>query len=475
MSPGIAVLFCIGLAPPPVTVTPDVRAAGVEIPADFLGLSFETSNLLPQPGGEHLFASANHALISLFRTLGIRSLRMGGNTADMPRYAVPGESDADQLFAFAAAAGVKVIYTLRLPGGDPGRNAAIAGHIQRRYREQLTCFAIGNEPDYYRKVYPEIPDYAAFRAEWKKMAAAVTDAAPGAKFCGPATGGITAWTRSFAEEFGHMGLIHAITQHYYPGGDGTRVTDAAGAREQMLSPAWIERHYDAFYRAFAPAAASSGLPYRLEETNNFTGGARDASDTFTSALWALDYLHWWAAHGAAGINFHNRRWILNTTIYPGSTRDDGLKSGYSVHPIAYGIKAFDVGGRGAEVPVAVANPDVLNLSAYAVRDAGNLFVTIINKDACEADVTIAAPGISGRGAVMYMRTGEGDVAAKAGITLGGAPIESGSWTGEWSPLPSAAGGRLALKAPPASAAIVRLPRNQAGRLAGRRNPQEGKR
>src|SRR5574340_1205018 len=394
-----AVMACTVCAQSPVTVTADVQATGIDIPADFLGLSFETSNLLPQPGGEHLFGPGNHSLISLFRTLGIRNLRMGGSTADMSRYAVPGENDIDQVFAFAAAAGVKVIYTLRLPGGDPGRNAAIAGYIRQRYSDQLTCFEIGNEPDYYRKVYREIQNYAAFRAAWTRMAAAVTDAAPGAKFCGPAAGGIAAWTRSFAEDFRCSGLIEAIAQHYYPGGDGTRVNDAAWARDQMLSPAWIEQHYDAFYRAFAPTAASNGLPYRLEETNNFTGGAKDASDTFTAALWALDYLHWWAAHGAAGINFHNRRWILNTTIYPVSTRDDGLKSGYKVHPIAYGMKAFDVGGHGAEVPVTVTNPDVLNLSAYAVRDAGNLFVTIINKEggAREANVAIVASGISGRG------------------------------------------------------------------------------
>ena len=72
---------------------------------------------------------------------------------------------------------------------------------------------------------------------------------------------------------------------------------------------------------------------------------------------------------AAGINFHNRRWILNTTIYPVDPADDGLKSGYRLHPIAYGIKAFALGGRGAIVPARLArNPDALNLTAYAVRN-----------------------------------------------------------------------------------------------------------
>ena len=72
----------------------------------------------------------------------------------------------------------------------------------------------------------------------------------------------------------------------------------------MLSPGWLEK-YQNLYDSFAPSAAANKLPYRIEEANNFFhGGAVDVSDTFASALWGLDYLHWWAAHGAVGLNFH---------------------------------------------------------------------------------------------------------------------------------------------------------------------------
>jgi hypothetical protein len=148
----------------PVTLTVEAKAPAVTIPANFLGLSFETSNLLPQPGGEHLFGPANKSLIALFRTLGIKSLRMGGATVDIPRYAIPAEGDIDNLFAFAAAADLKVIYSLRLPGGDANHNAEIAKYITGRYAPRLTCFEIGNEPDFYRRIYRDIPDYPTFRA-----------------------------------------------------------------------------------------------------------------------------------------------------------------------------------------------------------------------------------------------------------------------------------------------------------------------
>jgi hypothetical protein len=455
----------------PVTITVDTKAPGPAIAADFAGLSFETSNLLPQRNGEHLFSPANRELAAIFRVLGIRSLRMGGSTADMPKYAIPGESDVDQLFAFAAAAGVKVIYTLRLPAADAARNAAIARYIVERYGAQLTCFEIGNEPDYYRRIYRNIPDYETYRGYWKQIADAVSKATPGARFCGPAAGGTTAWSRRMAEDFGGSGrmaaqatVVHdrsertaqlsAIVMHEYPGGDGN-LTSGAPARDALLSRAWLE-FYDRLYISFAAAAQAHHLPYRLEETNNFTGGAKDASDTFTAALWALDYLHWWAVRGAAGMNLHNRRWILNTTIYPASNSDDGIHSGYRLHPIAYGIKAFDLGGHGTVLPVTIANPEAVNLTVYAVRDGRELYITVVNKkdpgqDGRDVSIRIEGCGPVRQAAAMLLTSPNHDPGAKEGITLGGAAILGGDWEGKWT---AVAPGTITI--PGTSAAVIKL-------------------
>jgi len=445
----------------PVTLTIDMQARGAEVPADFLGLSFEMSNLLPGAGGQHLFSEENKELIGWFRTLGIRSLRVGGGTADTPRYAIPGEGDTDRLFAFAAAADVKVIYTLRLPGADAERNAQIAKYIEQHYGRQMTCFEIGNEPDFYRRVYRDIQEYRTYKPLWTKIADAVTKVAPEAKFCGPAAGGTTSWSRSFAADFGKSGRIAAVVEHDYPGGDGNK-TNGPTAREDMMSRAWME-HYDQLYQSFALGARAQGLAFRLEETNNFTGGAKDATDTFTASLWALDYLHWWASRGAAGLNFHNRRWILNTTIYPVDPEYDGVKSGYDVHPIAYGIKAFDMGGHGAELPVAIANPEAVNLTAYAVRQGGELFVTVINKKdpgdrTHEINATIAA-GAGFRSAMVLRLEAEAGLEAKNGITLGGAGLSHGAWDGKWTPLGVDRAGRCVVKVAGTSAAVVRLSGN----------------
>ena len=57
-----------------------------------------------------------------------------------------------------------MLYTLRLPRTDVQKDAALAAYILKRYASQLTCLEIGNEPDFYRRVYREIQDYLLIAA-----------------------------------------------------------------------------------------------------------------------------------------------------------------------------------------------------------------------------------------------------------------------------------------------------------------------
>src|SRR5690349_3824541 len=106
-------------AQPKATVTIDPAGESIAIPADFLGLSFEMQDVLPDANGNYKFSPDNKPLLATFKALGIRNLRVGGNTADRPTVKIPTEKDLDQLFAFAEAADVKVIFTLRLRESTP--------------------------------------------------------------------------------------------------------------------------------------------------------------------------------------------------------------------------------------------------------------------------------------------------------------------------------------------------------------------
>ena len=482
-------------AQPPVTITVDTKAPGHIIPEDYLGVSYEMQGVLPDTNGVHLFRPGNKALIRTFKTLGIKNLRVGGNTADRLTIPVPVESDADSLFAFAKKADMDVIYTLRIHAGTPDKNAPklsmemagsanttnafvapskdsehmkraveMARHIETKYKDLLTGFAIGNEPDVFST------NYSDFKGSWIQFAEAITNAAPGAKFCGPAsTPTRVVWSRMFANDFADTGLVALITQHDYPGGDARAVTNKMVGRARILSPLRLDQ-YQRFYEVFATTAVSNGLPFRLEEANSmYDGGAEDVSDTFASALWVLDFLHWWAAHQCAGINLHTgdkvaARDMNKRCRYALFWTSD---KGYNVHPVGYGTKAFDVGGIGTSLPVATSgnyNTNAgtgVNLTAYAVRgEDGKYYVTVINKEfgdpPCDVDANIDLGLPVKRVEVMYLTAPDGNVAAKTGVTLGGAEIQDNAvWKGKWTKLKGSAG-PVKVRVPGASAAVVRL-------------------
>jgi hypothetical protein len=493
----------------PVTITVDPKARGPVVPEDFAGLSFERGALSPGNAGVagYLFSPANTSLVTLFRNLGLRSLRIGGGSVDELIPAGTGSdgfAGIDNLFAFAAAAGVRVIYTLRLlsPAAAPVEDlqsidAHIAGYIWGRYRENVASFAIGNEPDWHTlHTYAEHPvdpaiyeqvsgvpgtAYPSYLARWRSVAEVVGAAASGAPLCGPDTGDYTtltytpdpstgrSWTERFAIDL-PCPQIAEITQHHYAGGaPGT--TTARQAIGNMLSPEWVSGTaigtqpadttyipYPWLYVNNLAAVLATGLRYRMTEANDYLGGVPGASNAFASALWSLDYLHWWAAHGAAGVNFHNKQWLLTDTVIP----DPAAPGGYAATPKGYGIKAFALGSAGRVKPTQTAKPDGLNLTAYCIGTAGDDYVTIINKthgeNAADAAVTLVPPSPAPhRTQVMTLASGERKDAAGTDATLGGAVITGDTdWQGTWNSLRAAprAGIRLTVNA--ATAAIVKI-------------------
>ncbi|HVM50865.1 MAG TPA: glycosyl hydrolase family 79 C-terminal domain-containing protein [Candidatus Acidoferrum sp.] len=447
----------------PVTVTIESAQPGRNISSDFLGLSYETALLLPGSNGKYFFTPENKALVQMFRTLGVKSLRVGGNTAERESVQIPGRRDIDSLFAFAQAAGVKVIYTLRLKGADPQADADIAKYIMDHYRSDLTCFALGNEPEKMAK------DYAGYRDEFRRFVAVIAAPTnvPVARFCGPSTTHKNAaWAGQFAREFGGDKRVALVTQHEYPARSGTNIPSVAAASDRLLSPALL-KVYETFGNEFVPAAASNGLPYRLEEANSFSnGGAAGVSDAFAAALWGLDYLYWWAGQGADGINFHTGGYV------PGTKPHSPMKyavfwnagEGFAASPLAYAMEAFSLVGAGRLLPVRITtDAGPINLWAYAVLAPDHsLRLALINKEhgagGKDAQVSIAPGKAYVRGEAMFLTAPGNSVEAKSGVTLGGGAIDlQGNWKGSWTHLAApSAGGAFKLPVPAASAAIVRL-------------------
>jgi hypothetical protein len=458
-----------GAAQSAVGVAVDQSAPGQMISSDFLGFSYETLLIFPDTSGNFLFSGTNTPLINMFKTLGIKSLRVGGNSADnvndnngqLPANSTCEAADKcpiiDNLYAFAQAAGIKIIFTLRLKVFDTTAAAGEAAYIMKHFASLTDCFEVGNEPNVY------ISSFSTYDSDFKSYKSAVLAAVPSAKFCAPATtnGGGQPWAESFANEFKGDATILLICGHFYPGartGNGTNADI-----DFLLDPSRLSggsNNYALYFSQFPSTAVSDGEAFRLEETNSLASqGEAGVSNVYASTLWALDYMHFWATQNSRGLNFHTGATSAYDPIMPTT-----LTGSYTAEPVAYGIKAFGLGSNGENVSTSVgSNPDGVNLTAYGVLDpsTGNLFVTVINKEhfsgARNATVTVSpGAGYSG-GAFWTLQQANGDVTATSAITLGGAAIGGdGSWNGTSSSISPSVSGDFVITVPAASAVILEL-------------------
>jgi hypothetical protein len=512
------------LAQAPITLTVDTASRQFRVPDDFAGLGFETKSVVSNTYGVsgNFFSPANIELITLFRNTGIRNIRVGGGMVDGSggdEHCVtptPSFADIDNLFAFASAADVKVIYSVRLLNVSSCANphlaeddAKIVHYIWQKYRAQLDSFSIGNEPDVRSfhlrpdhvvdpAIYESTPGvsgsaYASYFAQWQNFAAIIRKAAPGAKFSGPDTAvsdtssftpnpkdGVS-WTVQFATDLKSSGMLAAALQHQYVWGlPGDTPTEEA--IDDMLSSSWddataigsqpahgegrAEFHpYPFVYEKVLAQPVSLGVPYRMTEANDCLHGAPGASNGFASALWALDYMHWWAAHHIAGVNFHNNPWLPTDTIVPDPNpcTPSGC-SNYQATAKALGMKSFSSGSHGYVEPVTIVNPKKINLTAYAVGTDQELYVTIINKthssthDAMDAQVVIEAPGFDGATVDQIVLTdGEPGNATLMTGTLGGVGITNHApWNGKWTPVGRVKAETTTVTIESTTAAVVRI-------------------
>jgi hypothetical protein len=493
-----------------VEVKVDTAHRGYRIPADYVGLGFETKSMIPNAYHVrgYFFSAENHDLVMLFRNIGIRNIRVGGGTVDGSGTAehcvtpIPTKQDVD------------VIYSVRLENLAACANphlaqddAAQASYVWTHYRDRVTSIAIGNEPDVHEfhskpghildpAVYESTPGvagsaYDSYFEDWKQFAAVVQKAVPDVMFSGPDTAvsdtasftptpalGVS-WTVAFSHDLRHTSDFVEATQHHYVWGL-PRNTTAQEATDAMLSAAWdndneigtqaanngghaVFHPYPYVYQKVLEPVVKQGVPYRMTEANDCLHGVTGASDAFVSALWALDYMHWWAAHKMAGVNFHNNPWIPTDTIVPATLPcpPEGCEH-YVAAPKALGLKAFSLGSDGFVEPLTVDNPQKVNLTAYAVGTETTQYVTIINKshdsthDSTEAVVQIDLPGFANAQIdTMTLTDGEPGKPERPSGTLGGAAISSTeAWAGKWEPVK--AGATLVVHVPASTAMVVRV-------------------
>ena len=454
-----------------VTIKLNIQNAGIEISPLASGLSYETKDILPNLKGEYYFHSGNSALIKMFKTLGIKHLRIGGNSVDASNVPLPSEKDIHTFFQFARAADLKIVYSMRLQNGVPDNARKVAKIINDNYKDLVESISIGNEPEYY-------PDINVYLEKWATIHDAIIEGYPSAVFNGPDTNPNLKSMKALITGFDNpKGRLMQISQHNYPFGCSyqnyeERVylklipRNEAESRDRMLQPD-AYKEYEKVLNQIRNAIEGTTLNFRLSETNSYWySGLKGVSNSNASALWALDYLYWWTTHGAAGLNFHTGDVTGGTQMQPAFYAAFVTSpKGYAVMPLAYGMKLFQMGSNGKVIPVEVTTPENQNLVAYAIQSKdGITYLTIINKEYKEnkgQSVSILfdkkIKGLKIK--ALVLRLNENNIAGIASLTLGGGAIEdNGNWEGKWEDLRTTNGddSTIGITMPGASALLIEI-------------------
>jgi hypothetical protein len=349
-------LKSLAQTPTPATITLHPDKPGPTIPANFVGLSYETQQL----SDPAFFSPQNTGLIAQFRALAPHGvLRIGGNTSDvgwwkptptskqppLPAKVIivplrPDETPFQKLAysvtpeavinlrAFLNATGWTCLYGINLGTNTPERAAEEAAFVAKTLGDKLEYFQLGNEPDLFPSRFRVKATWTAdaYFDEWLAAADAIRASVAHARFGLPDTSGNPQWSTVISDRLAAMRVstcpcdldphaacscavaldaprvrptIAAISHHYYftgpPSNPRANFTELLKPNPKVQATAETTR----------AAALKLNTKYRMTEGNTcYRGGKPGFSDVFGAALWAADYLLTLASLGYAGVNLH---------------------------------------------------------------------------------------------------------------------------------------------------------------------------
>jgi hypothetical protein len=355
-------------------------------------------------------------------------------------------ADIKSLADFLTATGWKCLYGINFGGAwsaaTGGTYSAVPAtvltnaaaevlNVHNQLGSSLIGIEIGNEPDDYGGTYFPAATWSVSHYEpaWLQFYNAIVAAVPGVPVTGPANGwNVNGWTVPFSNYCVQNNIpLSLLTQHYY-----------IGQLSQQTPPATIESvlsypdpHLISYISPLQASAASNGIPYRVAEANTWSDAWNSTliPDTYTNALWIIDFLFTCAQYNATGVNIHGGGAYSSQPNEPTPIVDNGSAGTVmAVRPEFYGMLFFNLAGTGTLNQTTVSAGS-LNVSAYAVQNEYGAFnVMLVNKDLTNnLEVTITLPQKVNWAGVMVMsqltsgNTGP-DPAAVSGITIQGASV-----------------------------------------------------
>jgi hypothetical protein len=462
---------------PPVSASVSSTPTGKAIGSGYVGVSMEFQAIHAYTGRDpkHI----NPVLVQLLRQLAPGQspvIRIGGDSTDQSWWPIHGvippggvkypitRDWLQTTRALAAALNAHMIIGVNLAAGRPALAATEARAFLNGIGQQyLQAIEIGNEPDVYGQfVWYRAPDrriyYARSKtynlADYEQDFAHWRAALPTYPLAGPALAE-TSWLSGLANFISSAPHLSIVTVHRYP---------LRGCIHDPTSPLYASipnlladsssSGLAQEVAPYVPVANARGMPLRLDEMNSVAcTGTRGVSNTFASALWALDTLFNMASVGVDGVNFHtlpNAGYELFTFSHSAS--------GWSafVHPEYYGMLMFTQAAPPGARLLSVSSPSgPLKVWATKTPD-GHTHIVLINKSQTDStNVTVSVPGAS-TAAVEWLQAPS--ASSTSGVTLGGQSFGNRTTTGALGPLQTgtlqAFLGNYTIDVPPASAVML---------------------
>lgn len=452
-------------------------AAGSTVPSGFVGLSMEFRGLAAYAGTDP--HAIDPPFLNLIRAIapGQRPiLRIGGDSTDWTWWPVPGlrrpggirldltPQSMAVTRAVARALNAKLILGVNLEADGTRVAAAEArAFVDRIGRSSIAALEIGNEAELYSafawyhtasgvKVKGRPPGYGLtdMIGDFSRMAAAM----PNVPLAGPSSGGVQ-WLTSLGTFLQAEPRVRLATVHAYP------LKHCAGSPPVTESDLLSDTSSNGLAATITPwvsAAHRRGVPVRLDEVNAITcGGTRGISDTYGSALWALDTMFAIAQTGVDGVNVHTVPGTINELLGPSLSHG---RWSIRVHPEFYGLMMFAQAAPAGSRLLTIGGTPPPGVKVWATSAPDHTVrVVVINKLSLRT-MTIPVRVPAGRGPALAEQLRGRSLFASSAVTLGGQSFGTATSTGRLRPAQvsrlSSSGGVFSVQVPPSSATLLTI-------------------
>lgn len=448
------------------------RTTGAPIAPGFVGVSVEYPALYDYTG--HDPRAVNPVFETLLHDLAPGQapvLRVGGDSTDRTWYPLGGavrppgvnydlsKGWLSSVRTLAGALHAHLILGVNLAAGRPDLAAAEGQAFERGIgRRYISALEIGNEADLYgvlpyyrvrggravlaRSGRYDLQQFSANFTRWARVL-------PRLPLAGPAFAE-TSWLKGLGGFIDAQRRLRVVTVHRYP---------LRGCESDPASPSYAtipnllkDSSSEGLSQSIAPALAvarARGLPLRVGEMNSVAcSGTSAVSNTFASALWALDTLFSMARVGVQGVNLHT---LPGARYELFSFRHAHGRYSAVVHPEYYGLLMFALAAPpGSRLSSVSAPGGPVKVWATRGPDA-HIRVVLINKDYRSSHaLSLRIPAASGRALAQWLRAPAVD--ATAGVSLDGLSFGDRTYTAKLTGRPA-----LALLSPSHGTYSVRLP------------------